>query len=367
MRAETAPIDPAEPPVWLPIAASLPIGLCMMVLSLPSLSDASADWRRLLCLFLFLTFCIPLLFLQRMLWRRRAPWWLLASTMLAASYVLALSSNMVDFFVARNLGWIPAMPFGPSRIVRGIDAFWLALIAFCALHAVVSYYAELGRERARSAAAAMLAREAELRALRYQLHPHFMFNTLNAVTSLITTGRAADAKQMISRLADFLRATLDERIEHEVALADEIALTETYLAIEKARLADRLQLQWKIGPELLGKAVPHLLLQPLVENAIRHGISRRTRPGKLEIALERNAGMLHLSVRNEGAPDQDGSRTDKSAPMVGLQNLTDRLSMLYGADHTLSARGSQDGSYCVEVAFPLREFARAARSRESLS
>lgn len=362
-----APFERAEPPVWLPIAASLPVGLCMMVLSLPSISDTSADWRRLLCLALYLTLCIPLLFVQRALWRRQCPWWLLAVTLLVISYVLAISSNAVDFFVSRSLGWIPISRFEPSRIVHGIDAFWLALIAFCALHAVVSYYAELGQEKARAAAATTLAREAELRALRYQLHPHFLFNTLNAVSSLVASERFDDALQMISRLADFLRATLDQKIQHEVALADEIALTETYLAIEKARLADRLQLRWHVGPDVLGKCVPYLLLQPLVENAIRHGIALRNQPGKLVIALTQSTDMLHVCVHNDGVPASLRTDSGEASSMLGLRNISERLSKLYGANHRLSIVGNEDGGYRVEIDLPLREFSGSANHWEAHS
>lgn len=331
----------------------------MMVLSLPSIGDANAHWRRLLCLVLYLALCIPLLFLQRELRRRQWPWWTLAVVLLAVSYILAISSNAVDFFIARWLGWIPASRLEAARLVRGIDAFWLALIAFCALHAVVTYYAELGQEKSRSAAALTLAREAELRALRYQLHPHFLFNTLNAVSSLVATGRFERAQEMISRLADFLRATLDERIQHEVSLADEIAMTETYLSIEKARLGERLLLRWNVGSDVLGKSIPYLLLQPLVENAIRHGIALRDQPGKLEIILTRNADMLLVSVRNEGIPTDAGTNPERTSPMLGLQNISERLRMLYGAQHRLDTRVDDAGSYHVDIEFPLREFAPA--------
>lgn len=363
MPSRIAPAEQAESPWWLPIAASLPVGLCMVVLSLPSIGNTSADWRRLLCLVLYLALCIPLLFLQRGLRRRQCPWWALAIALLAVSYVLALASNAADFFVARSFGWIPATRFDASRLVRGIDAFWLALIAFCALHAMASYYAELGQEKTRSAAATALAREAELRALRYQLHPHFLFNTLNAISSLVAAGRVEGAQQMISRLADFLRATLDERIRHEVALADEIALTETYLSIEKARLGDRLLLRWNVGPDVLNASVPYLLLQPLVENAIRHGIALRNQPGKLEIALTRNVDMLSVSVRNEGTAT--GTGPDRASPMLGLQNISERLRMLYGAHQRLGAHAGDDGSYRIDIELPLREFAAAGTHWEA--
>lgn len=345
------------PPVWLPVAASIPVGLCMMVLTLPSIGDEIAEWRRMLCLALYLLLCFPLLFLQRALWRRRAPWWVLVPVLLVASYALSVSSNIADLLVSGAAGWIPNKPVEPARLVKGIDAFWLALVAFCALHAVVCYYVELGHERIRVAEAKALMREAELRALRYQLQPHFLFNTLNAISSLVVSGQVERTQQVISRLADFLRATLDDRIAHEVSLAEEIALTETYLAIEKARLGDRLILRWNVGADILNKRIPHLLLQPLVENAIRHGIALRSEPGALEIELRQQRGMLRVFVGNDGEAGEPGAAADGSSLALGMRNISERLSRLYGEAHSLHAAARADGGFSVAIDIPLRESA----------
>jgi len=343
------------PPVWLPLAASIPVGLCMVVLTLPSIGDEVAEWRRMLCLVLYLLLCLPLLFLQRALWRRRAPWWLLVPALLVASYVLSVGSNIADLLVARSAGWIPDQTVELARLVKGIDAFWLALVAFCALHAVVCYYIELGHEKARSAEAKALMHEAELRALRYQLQPHFLFNTLNAISSLVVSGQVERTQQVISRLADFLRATLDERISHEVSLAEEIALTETYLAIEEARLGDRLIVHWNIGADILDKRVPHLLLQPLVENAIRHGIALRSEPGTLEIGLLQEKKMLRVFVGNDGQVGSMGAPHNGCSLAGGIRNISERLIRLYGYAHNLQAEPRTDGGFNVSIDIPLRD------------
>lgn len=249
-------------------------------------------------------------------------------------------------------------------IFSGLEGCWLALIAFCAIHAVLAYYAELKHEQARRAEAMSLARDAELRALRYQLHPHFQFNTLNAISSLVANERNREASQMIARLGDFLRATLDGAESHEVALADEIALTETYLAIEKARLGERLMVSWSVGPDVLKVPVPYLILQPLVENAIRHGIALRSRPGKLEIRISRQGERLRLQVRNDGAPLAAAASDEaRRSSMLGLRNVSERLAKLYPGEHALQSHANEDGSYAVNIELPYREFAASVRPR----
>lgn len=348
----------AEPPFWLPLAAGLPIGLCMLVLALPALGNGQDLAYRTLYLVAYLAWCIPLTFIQRVLWRRRTPWWIFAPAMLSVTYVLALANNVVGAAMALAVGWERSFAFEWSGIFQGIDDCWLALIAFCAIHAVVAYYAELEHEQARTIEAVSLARDAELRALRYQLHPHFLFNGLNAISSLVANGRNDEARHMIARLGDFLRATLDGSESHEVALADEIALTETYLAIEKARLGDRLLLKWHIGPEVLSVRVPYLLLQPLVENAIRHGIALRSQPGKLDIHLTRHGDRLRVRIRNDGTAAAATPADERLQPsMLGLRNVSERLAKLYPGEHTMGVRADQNGDYRVDIELPFLEAA----------
>lgn len=346
----------AEPPFWLPLLAGLPIGLCMVILALPALGNSHAMAYRVLYLAAYLIWCIPLTAIQRALWRRRTAAWVFVLVLLAATYVLSLANNALGMAMAVATGWESSSSFAWADMFGGIDDCWLALIAFCAIHAVVAYYAELKHEQVRRAEAMSLARDAELRALRYQLHPHFLFNALNAISSLVANGRHGDARHMIARLGDFLRATLDGTDSHEVALADEIALTETYLAIEKARLGDRLQLKWNVGPDVLAVSVPYLLLQPLVENAIRHGIALRSQPGKLDIVLSRHGDRLRVQVRNDGVPSPElpGNETQRPS-MLGLRNVSERLAKLYPGEHAMATRADDDGSYQVDIELPFRE------------
>lgn len=358
MRVDATGRQRAEPPFWLPLAAGLPLGLCMVVLALPALGNNHALAYRALYLAAYLLWCIPLTFIQRALWRRRTPWWIFAPALLSVAYVLSLANNLLGTAMALAAGFERSFSFEWPEIVRGIDDCWLALIAFCAIHAVVAYYAELKHEQARTIEAVSLARDAELRALRYQLHPHFLFNALNAISSLVANERNDEARLMIAKLGDFLRATLDGNESHEVALADEIALTETYLAIEKARLGDRLLLKWHVGPEVLSVRVPYLLLQPLVENAIRHGIALRSQPGKLDIHLTRHGDRLRVRIRNDSTAAAATPADERLQPsMLGLRNVSERLAKLYPDEHTMGTRAEQNGDYQVDIELPFREAA----------
>lgn len=356
----------AEPPFWLPLLAGLPIGLCMVILALPALGNSHAMAYRMLYLAAYLVWCIPLTAIQRALWRHRTPGWLFVLVLLSVTYVLSVANNAMGAAMAAVAGWQRSPSIRWTDLFGDIDTCWLALIAFCAIHAVVAYYAELKHEQVRRTEAQLLARDAELRALRYQLHPHFLFNALNAISSLVANGRDGEARHMIARLGDFLRATLDGTESHEVALADEIALTETYLAIEKARLGDRLQLKWNVGPDVLAVSVPYLLLQPLVENAIRHGIALRSQPGKLDIGLSRHGDRLRVRVRNDGMPSAEVPGHEAQRPsMLGLRNVSERLAKLYPGEHAMTTRVDDDGSYQVDIELPFREAAMSAGQRIS--
>lgn len=354
-RADDIGREPrTSPPFWLPLLAGLPIGLCLVVMALPVLGHGHATAYRILYLLAYLAWTVPLTVLQRALWRHRSPLWATALLLLATTYLMSLANNALGVALAVVAGWGLAPDFAWTGIFRGLEGCWLALIAFCAIHAVVAYYAELEQEQARRVEAVSLARDAELRALRYQLRPHFLFNTLNAISALVAENRNPQARQMIARLGEFLRATLDGSDSHEVALADELALTETYLEIEKARLGERLRLKWHIGPDLLRARVPYLLLQPLVENAIHHGIAQRSGQGQLDIRISREGDQLQLCLGNDAEPQQSASAAQRDGA-IGLRNVSERLAKLYPGAHTIHAGPRAGGGFEVRLGLPFRE------------
>lgn len=346
-----SPIRPTLPPFWLPLLAGLPITLCMGVMALPELGHAYAGAFRAFFAVAYLFWIVPLSVLQRALWRRRTPVFVAVGVLLVATYVPSVINNAIAGHAAVQLGLAKPMPV--QRIFAGLDGCWLALIAFCAIHALVLHYTELQQSRLREVEAARLAREAQLRALQYQLQPHFLFNTLNSISSLVAEGRGPDATRMLARLGDLLRDSLERSDAQEVTLAEELSTTEHYLDIEKARLGRRLRVETRIGPQLLHALVPPLLLQPLVENAIRHGIAPRVEGGTLAIQVERDGERLSIGLSNDGVPLRGQDRQSRPGA-VGLNNVRQRLAALYPGAHDFQLDLADDGACRVRLLLPLR-------------
>jgi two-component system, LytTR family, sensor kinase len=194
---------------------------------------------------------------------------------------------------------------------------------------------------------------AQLAALRSQIEPHFMYNTLNAIAGLVRDRRNEAAVSMIVGLSEFLRRASEDSHRAQVSLAEEVEYLQRYLDIQKARLGERLRVSLDIPVELLGAEVPNLLLQPLVENAIKHGISKRVAGGLVRVSGTRQDGALCLSVYNDGPCAQEDF--DATNIGVGIGNLRTRLQILHGDQSTLTLRrGDADGVEVV-VTLPLRE------------
>jgi two-component system sensor histidine kinase AlgZ len=336
-----------ETPLLVPVLAALPVCACMAILGLPALGHGYAAAFRGLYFVACMLWIVPLALLQRALWRRACAWLPTALILLAASYAMSIVNAVLGQRLAIGLGLAHGYRWG--ALVQGLDGCWLALVAFCAVHAVAVYYLSLQRAELQLALALAAARDAELRALRLQVNPHFLFNSLNAISALVAAGANREANRMLGHVSGFLRATLAHDGRHEHSLAEELALVEAYLEIEKARLGERLRLTMKAGPDLLDKAVPYLMLQPLVENAIRHGIAPLAAPGRLDICIERAGERLLVDVHNDGRqPAQAG------AGGIGLTNVAERLRHLYGDAQQVDAGWREDGRFGVRIALPLR-------------
>jgi signal transduction histidine kinase len=207
------------------------------------------------------------------------------------------------------------------------------------------------RERHASQLEARLS-EARLEALRTQLQPHFLFNALNAIAALVRSD-AMGAERMIARLSDLLRCSLANGGAQEVTLKEELDITERYVDIERVRFADRLTVERSVTPEALDARVPSLLLQPLVENAIRHGIAFRSGPGRVEITAVRESDTLVLSVRDDGRGFR-GESGGRRGQGVGLANTRARLLQLYGTQGSLQIARRPGGGTEVAVRIPWR-------------
>lgn len=341
-----------ETPLLVPVLAALPVCACMAILGLPAFGHANAVAFRTLFFVACLAWLIPLALLQRAMWRREWPWLGMALMLLATSYAMSILNAVLGQRLAIALGLETGYHW--ADLLRGLDSCWLVLIAFCAVHAVAAYYLSLQGLRLHLAQAQSAARDAQLRALRLQVNPHFLFNSLNAISALVSAQSNREANRMLACLSDFLRATLAHDGRHEHSLAEELALLDAYLEIEKARLGERLRLTMKVGPDLLDSVVPYLMLQPLVENAIRHGIAPLSAPGQLDILVERAGERMLIDVRNDGQqPAHTGSG-------IGLANVSERLRHLYGEDQQVDAAWNTDGRFRVRIALPLRSMRAAA-------
>jgi sensor histidine kinase YesM len=194
--------------------------------------------------------------------------------------------------------------------------------------------------------------QAELQNLKMQLHPHFLFNTLHAISVLMAEDVEA-ANRMLIRLSDLLRATLNSAGAQEVSLREELEFIQKYLEIEQARFQDRLTVRMDVQHATLDARVPNLIFQPLVENALRHGISPRVAAGLIEIRARRENGVVRLQVRDNG-PGLGKNGQDAVVKGVGLTNTLARLEHLYGKAHRFSMRNAAEGGMLVTVEIPFR-------------
>lgn len=251
----------------------------------------------------------------------------------------------------------PRMPLSPLKMIpyilsdmlftSDVVIYWMVLFAN---HALEFYRRYRDGELRTSQLQSQLA-QAEIRALKMQLQPHFLFNTLHAISALIHKDPEA-ADRMIARLSDLLRLTLHNVGHQEVLLKEELELLEKYLEIEQSRFRDRLQVEMGVDPATLDAQVPNLILQPLVENAVRHGIAGRSGAGRIQIKSKRDNGMLQLQIIDDGPGLPAGQRGIKEG--VGLSNTRARLEQLYGGRYKFEMATGDQGGLRVSLTIPFQ-------------
>lgn len=225
-------------------------------------------------------------------------------------------------------------------------------MAFWAVIGIIHAFEFNRRYQEREVAAADLRvrlSEAQLEALRSQIHPHFLFNTLHSISTLMHRDVEA-ADSMLTRLSDLLRLTLKHRGENEIALRDELALADHYLAIMKVRFGDRLVVTQRIDPETLGTMVPQFILQPLLENALHHGVAVTSGPANVEIAANRQGQKLAIAVTDSGNGVAPAPRAERHG--MGLSNTRLRLEQLYGGDQSLVLERIPDRGTRISIELP---------------
>jgi hypothetical protein len=245
--------------------------------------------------------------------------------------------------------WTELFPFSLTRL---IDWELIAGAAVIGIAHASFYYAEARERSVREAHLETRLVEAQLRMLQHQLHPHFLFNTLHAISALMHRDvRSAD--RVLAKLSDLLRITLDSVARPEIRLNEELEFLQKYLEIEQVRLGDRLTVTWNVQPDTLDASVPALLLQPIVENAIKHGIAPLTGPGHVAIGAELEGGKLVLTVTDSG-PGPSGSDLPSLSKGIGIANTRARLTHQFGARYRFEFKPAQKG-FTVLIAIPFKQ------------
>lgn len=235
-------------------------------------------------------------------------------------------------------------------ILESAIVLYYFLIAWASLFLALGYAREVREAERKTSRFAQAAQDAELRSLRYQVNPHFLFNTLNSLSSLVITGKPQEAEAMIQNLSNFYRNSLSSDPLEDVTLEEEVDLQRLYLEIESVRYPKRLRVDIVIPEEFMKQHVPALILQPLVENAIKHGVSRTTRPVHVTITATQNGSNLVLSVVDDGEAIDAGHIGGNG---IGLANVRDRLEARYRSAARLDTQIVEGGGFIATLTLPL--------------
>jgi LytS/YehU family sensor histidine kinase len=245
------------------------------------------------------------------------------------------------------------LPLWKSKFVYGLLSTLILYASILIVSIMLEARERLSRQEAETARLNEQLSKAQLNALRRQIEPHFLFNSLNAIAGLVRENRNDAAVSTIAGLSDFLRRVIQDSNRQEVPLSEEMDLVERYLEVQKVRFADRLQLSIDVPKDLLPAHVPALILQPIVENAVKHGIAKRVHGGALRISAARSNGTLTLRVYNDGPALPTDCVTCE--PGVGLANVQTRLRSLYGDAHKFSIRNQTPDGVETCVSLPFRQ------------
>jgi len=286
----------------------------------------------------------------------RENWLAPATLQLGFALIATLLHSLLEMGVQHALG-MRHSSFGMLTMFSLSRAFWTLpsnLLAYLAILGIVIAADSTRRARQGELAAAALGAElaeSRLHALRSQLNPHFLFNAMNSIAMLVRKQENATAVTMIAGLSDLMRSVLDEHPPQEVPLRDELAFVERYLAVEQLRFQDRLRVSVCADARALEAYVPNLVLQPVVENALKHGIARRASAGNLSITARALNGTLTLQVTDDGpGPEPPG----RQSPGVGLRNVRARLHHLYGPDERFTLTRGIGGGAVATLTLPYR-------------
>lgn len=233
-------------------------------------------------------------------------------------------------------------------LLQGFSQHMFLFAVVAILLVAIAYALEARRAEQRASALEIEAREAQLRALLYQVNPHFLFNTLNSLSSLVMAGKNVMAERMILNLSAFLRSTLHANPLNDIRLSDEIALQNLYLDIEQTRFPNRLQFNTDVPQELEDACIPVLILQPIIENAIKYGVAPTTQRCAIDVTAREGDGRLSIEIKNDFPPVAAPSGSG-----MGLANVSHRLAAHYGAAASIHWGRSADDAFVVSMSMPL--------------
>jgi two-component system LytT family sensor kinase len=291
----------------------------------------------------------------------RARWPRNVAIHFAASIAFALGSFAIVAAISTLIGFYGPIPTSSFRqtftlalVISGNNVV-IAYLVLVVVHHLLRYYRGLRqREHEALALEAELAR-AQLGALKVQIQPHFLYNTLNAIAVLVRSGRGIEAEEMLGRLGELLRRVLDDSDAQQVSLRRELEYVQLYLAIEQVRFGERLIVETDAAPGTLDAQVPQLGLQPIVENAVRHGVGRSATPVTIRIAARRANGSLELEVADDGP----GLPSEPGPGGIGLANTRARIATLYGDAGSLTVASGEPRGVTVTLVVPFQIEARA--------
>ncbi len=293
---------------------------------------------------------IPLRYVFQRVWNQKP--WKISVTILASSYVMG-----VVWAVVKNFNYWEIYKFGyrpDSLLYYFNNATWsfYHLLCWAVLYFGIKYYQLLQEEKQKAMKATTMAHQAQLKMLRYQLNPHFLFNTLNAISTLVLVEENNTANKMVTRLSDFLRYSLESDPIKRVPLQQEVKALKLYLDIEKVRFEDNLSVIWLIEEKSENALVPSLILQPVIENAIKYAISKLVDGGTILVEIKREADELVMMIADDGpgAEISDGKLAREGG--VGLPNIRERLQSLYDGRHTFLVEHNQPQGIKVTIRIP---------------
>jgi len=294
-------------------------------------------------------FSIPMRYAYGRLWKQKP--WQIASGVVLISYVTAAVWRWIHnvlYFEWVKRGWQPEHTLD---YIDGVMGSFYIMLCWSGLYFGIKYYQELQQQTEQTLKATAAAHQAQLMALRYQLNPHFLFNTLNAISTLILDRENATANLSVTRLSDFLRYSLDNDPMKRVSLRQELEALDLYLEIEKVRFGERLHVEREIETLALDGLVPSLILQPLIENAVKYAVTPREEGGHIMIAAKVHQGSLMITVADDGPGLGNGSSQHKSSG-VGLKNTRERLKQLYGEQQALTLAPNAPRGLVITINLP---------------